>query len=163
MIHKAKTILVLLSAVVLAAALSPRSPRAQDYTGTRTGTIDSISKVEGTITLNVTLQGELAQPSNPELSTGVADPSEVTSFTDGKTQVLAGMPVALVIVSQGGSWTPTIGTVDSVVDPRHVVVRVDASALERTWQDPADASNTHKAGEYLQEGASVSIAGVTNQ
>lgn len=151
-----------LSLAVLALALSPLGWRAQDYASSRSGVIDSMANVEGVVTLNVTIQGELAQPSDSELSTGTADSSEVTTFTNGKTQVLVGMPVALAIVSQGGSWSPVIGTVDSIVDATHCVVRVDSGSLEQTWQDPSDGT-LHKAGDYLQQGASVSIMGVTQQ
>lgn len=161
--NKKRTVsLIALSFAVLgmAAALGVG---AQDYVSSRSGIIDTIAKVKGVITLSVTIEDELAQPSNPQLSTGVPDPSKVTSFTNGSTRVVTGMPVALVIVSRGATFTPVIGAVESVVDAGHCLVRVDSAALEKTWQDPADPGTPRKVGEYLKEGAAVSIVGVTNQ
>jgi hypothetical protein len=139
------------------------TPRAQDYASTRSGTVDGIARVEGEITLNVTIEAEQSQPSDPELSTGTPDDSEVTSFTTGSTQVVAGMPVSLVITRDGATFSPVIGSVESVVDATHCVVRVDPAALEQTWQDPSDANNVHKVGEYLSQGAAISLGGVTTQ
>lgn len=129
---------------------------------TRVGTIDHVTRGDGGIFLDVTLQGELAQPLNPQLSTGVPDPSQV--MDPGATQsvqVVAGMPVKLVIVKQGAVFRFAIGTVDAVTDKTHCHVRVDPGSLSQTFQDPTDDNATHSIGEYLKAGAFVAIWGVT--
>ena len=129
---------------------------------TRVGTIDQVTRGDGGTFLDVTLQGELAQPLNPQLSTGVPDPSQVMDPGATKAvQVVVGMPVKLVIVRQGAVFRFTIGTVDSVNDKTHCRVRVDPGSLNQKFQDPTDGNNSHSLGEYLKVGAYVAIWGVT--
>jgi hypothetical protein len=130
---------------------------------TRVGTIDQVTKGDSGIFLDVTLQGETAQPLNPQLSTGAPDPSQV--MDPGATrslQVAVGSPVKLVIVRQGAVFRFSIGTVDSVVDKAHCTVRVDSGSLNQTFQDPMDDNNVHSIGEFLKAGAYVAIWGVTS-
>ena len=104
-------------------------------------------KGDGGILLDVTVQSETSQPLNPQLSTGVADPSQVMDPGATKAvQVAVGSPVKLVIVKQGAVFRFAIGTVDSVLDKAHCTVRVDPGSLSQTFQDPADNNNVHKIG-----------------
>lgn len=129
---------------------------------TRVGTIDQVSKGDSGIFLDITVQDETAQPLNPQLSTGVPDPSQV--MDPGATpavQVAVGSPVKLVIVRQGAVFRFSIGTVDSVMDKAHCTVRVDPESLNQTFQDPTDDNNVHSIREFLKAGAFVAIWGVT--
>ena len=152
---------VLTAAVVLGGLVTLLPFRAED-SPQRQGVIDSIDRPEGKIYLNVTLVAENAQPSDPRLSTGVADPSKVTSYTDGKTKILVGSPVRLIITRQNAVFSPAIGVVDQVMDAQHCVIKVDQQLLEKLWQDPADGNSNHQVGDYLKAGATVAIYGVTN-
>ena len=153
---------LLLAASIFASLAVARKARAYDSPH-RQGTVDSIDRPDGKIYLNVTLIGEDASPSNPELSTGTADPSHITSLTpNGKTTIVVGSAVRLVITRQNSVYSPDLGVVDQVIDKTHCVVRVDPQLLDRTWQDPSDDNNTHKVGEYLKAGATVTIYGVVN-
>jgi hypothetical protein len=130
---------------------------------TRMGTVDRISKTDSATTLYVSIQGELDQPADPKLATGTADPSQI--MTPGGTtpsdKLAVGMPVKLVIVRQGAVFRYTIGTVDAVTDSLHCKVKVDRASLDRTFQDPTDDNKLHKIGEFLVEGASVAVWGIS--
>ena len=157
--------LVVISAALLLSAVAALTLHSQnDYgvTPARDGVIDGMATVNGSVTLNVTITGQTAQPSDPKLSTGVAKPSDIMTFSDDKTRILAGMPVSLVIEKSGAVWTPYIGVVESIVDGRRCVVKVDTEALKKTWRDPSDGNLVHKAGDYLHEGAKVSIMAASN-
>jgi hypothetical protein len=133
-----------------------------DDPATRLGSIDEITRGGGGVVLEVTLQSETAQPLNPQLSTGVPDPSQV--MDPGATpavQVAVGSPVKLVIVRQGAVFRFSIGTVDSVMDKAHCTVRVDPESLNQTFQDPTDDNNVNSIREFLKVGAFVAIWGVT--
>ena len=160
--NRGRFCLLMMFAALILAGLATARPLWADDSPQRQGVIDSIDRSQGKIYLNVTLGAENAQPSDPRLSTGVADPSQVTSYTDGKTTVLVGSPVRLLITGQNASFSPAIGVVDQIIDKHHCVVSVDLQLLERTWQDPADGNKVHKVGEYLKDGAAVAIYGVTN-
>ena len=130
---------------------------------TRVGSIDQVTRSDSGVFLEVTVQGETAQPLNSQLSTGVPDPSQVMDpGASPAVQVAAGSPVKLVIVRQGAVFRFTIGAVDSVLDKAHCTVRVDPESLNQTFQDPMDDNNTHKIGEFLKAGAYVAIWGVTS-
>ncbi len=160
---RTRVLLAALLWTVLLAGLMVARPARADDSPQRQGTIDSIDRPDGKIYLNVTLIGEDAAPANPELSTGTADPSHITSFTSGgKTKIAVGSPVRLVITRQDAVFSPDLGAVDQIIDKTHCVVRVDPQLLEQTWQDPADGNQTHKVGEYMKTGATVTIYGVTN-
>jgi hypothetical protein len=151
-----KRSLILLAALALLCAAP--CLRADDPT-TRVGSIDSVSNTDSGIYCDVTIQSELAQPSNPELSTGVAEPSEIMTpgGTTPSAQIAVGMPVKLVIVRQDAVFRFTIGVVDSVTDRHHCTIRVDPAALDQTFQDPVNDNQVRKAGEFLKVGAGVAI------
>ncbi len=129
---------------------------------TRVGTIDQVTRRDSGVFLDVTVQGETAQPLNSQLSTGVPDPSRVLDpGASPAVQVAVGSPVKLVIVRQGAVFRFSIGTVDAVMDKAHCTVRVDPESLNQTFQDPTDNNNAHKIGEFLKAGAYVAIWGVT--
>jgi hypothetical protein len=129
---------------------------------TRTGTIDAIRQTDNGIYFDATIQGELAQPLNPQLSTGTPDPSQIMDPSGGQqsVQLAAGMPVRLVIVRQNAVFRFMIGSVDQVLDRTHCTVRVDPAALNQTFQDPVNDNEIRKAGDFLKVGAFVAIWGV---
>jgi|WetSurMetagenome_2_1015567.scaffolds.fasta_scaffold04744_7 hypothetical protein len=150
-----RTLLLLSALTFLSAALCLLA----DDISTRVGTIDYVSMTDSGIYCDVTIQKEFAQPLNPELSTGTADPSQI--MTPGGTtptyQIAVGMPVKLVIVRQQAVFRFTIGVVDSMTDNLHCTVRVDPASLDQTFQDPVNDNQVRKAGEFLKVGAAVSI------
>ena len=155
-----RVLLMIAAATVLGVCLAPGA--WGEDPATRVGTIDQVTRGDSGISLDVTLQGETAQPLNPQLSTGVPKPSDVRYPGATKAvQVAAGMPVKLVVVRQGAVFRFAIGTVDSVADKTHCHVKVDPGSLSQTFQDPADGNNIHSLGEYLKAGAYVAIWGVT--
>jgi len=150
---------IVLCVVALAVSFLP-ALKAQTVRGAqRSGTVEQLDTVKGVITLKVVLAGEQAQPSDPDLSTGVPEPSQIMALTGGRTQVRLGMPVSLMVEKSGAVWCPYIGTVKSIADGTHCVVEVDRTALAKTWQDPSDQNQLHRAGEYLVVGASVLVMG----
>lgn len=102
------------------------------------GTVASIDERGGSTYLRATLD---ATAGGPEIA-----------------PVAEGMSVRLVIATRGGQFTPTIGTVESVKDATHIVVRVDPSSLEETWKDPSDLAE-HPVREYLKVGARIALEG----
>ena len=161
MAHPRRTLLILVTLAVSGLCLT-LGVLGEDP-ATRVGSIDQVTRGDSGIFLDVTVQGETAQPLNSQLSTGVADPSRV--MDPGATpavQVAVGSPVKLVIVRQGAVFRFSIGTVDSVMDKAHCTVRVDPGSLNQTFQDPMDDNNIHKIGEFLKAGAFVAIWGVTS-
>ncbi len=135
---------------------------ASGVLATRQGTIESISVLEGVTFLEVSIRSSFSQPSDPELSTGTSDASEIVNPARSMSSMLLGMPVRLIIQRSGAIFTPVVGTVDSVTDRGHCLVKVDATALEQTWKDPSDGNRVHKAGEYLKTGAVVSVTVVAS-
>ena len=159
MAHTGRVLLILAVTAVLGVCLAIAA--WGEDPATRVGTIDRVTRGDGGIFLDVTIQGELAQPLNPQLSTGVPDPSQV--MDPGATQavqVAVGMPVKLVIVRQGAVFRFTIGTVDSMDDKTHCRVKVDPGSLNQTFQDPADDNSVRSLGDFLKVGAYVAIWGV---
>lgn len=160
MAHRGRVLLILATLAVSGACLTV-GVLGEDP-ATRVGTVDQVNKGDSGIFLDVTVQGETAQPLNSQLSTGVPNPSQV--MDPGATpavQVAVGCPVKLVIVRQGAVFRFSIGTVDSVLDKAHCTVRVDPGSLSQTFQDPTDNNNVHNIGEFLKAGAYVAIWGVT--
>jgi len=151
-----KRFLVLLAALAL---LSVAPCLRADDPPTRVGTIDNVSKADSGIYCDVTVQKELAQPLNPEISTGTPDPSQVMvpGGAAPAVQIAVGMPVKLVIVRQNAVFRFTIGVVDSMTDNWHCTVRVDPASLDQTFQDPVNDNQVRKAGEFLKVGAPVAI------
>lgn len=153
-------VLFLVAASVLTFAVVLRA----DDPATRVGTIDDISNTDSGIYCDVTVQKELAQPLNPEISTGTADPSQIM-VPGGATpaaQIAVGMPVKLVIVRQNAVFRFTIGVVDTVTDNWHCTVRIDPAALDQTFQDPVNDNQVRKAGEFFKVGAAVAIWAVAS-
>ncbi len=149
-----------LAALALAAALAPCA-LAQEGPITRMGTIDRIVQKEGGLYLEVAIEGTLAQPSNPELSTGVPDPSQIKTLSSPTTDVVPGMPVRLIIERSGAMFRPEIGSVESMIGASRCIVKVAPGALDQTIQDPSKGNAVHKIGDYLKIGARVAIWGVT--
>ncbi|MGA9751738.1 MAG: hypothetical protein WBS54_08110 [Acidobacteriota bacterium] len=71
--------------------------------------------------------------------------------------------IPLVIQRQGAAFSPFIGAVDLVTDRGHCLVKGNAAALEKTWEDPSDDSRGNKASECLTTGAVVSVTDVASQ
>ena len=160
MSHRVRVLLILVTTAALGVCLTLGA--WGDDPATRVGTIDQVTRGDNGIFLDITVQGETAQPLNSQLSTGVPDPSQV--MDPGATpavQAAVGSPVKLVIVRQGAVFRFSIGAVDSVIDKRHCTVKVDPGSLSQTFQDPTDDNNVHKIGEFLKAGAYVAIVGVT--
>lgn len=149
-----------LAALALALAAAPAA-LAQEGPITRMGTIDRIVQKEGGLYLEVTIEPVLAQPSNPQLSTGVPSPSQTKTLSNPTTEAVPGMPVRLIIERSGAMFRPAIGTVQSMSDSSHCLVKVTPGALDQTIQDPSEGNAVHKIGDYLKTGATVAIWGVT--
>lgn len=128
--------------------------------GALKGTIDSIEKRASGTYFSVTLTGDADQPSGSNLTAPQPDPSSTTDLSSTTVKVVKGSPVQLYVERAGTTFTPTIGLVDSVADATHCTVKVDLSALEQTWQDSTDNNRSHKAEEYLQVGAKVTVLAV---
>jgi len=152
---------IALCSLLLGASLLPALWAQSHFGDRRSGNVEAVETVKGVLTLKVTLAPEQAQPADPELSTGVPDPSQIMSLTGGRTQVRAGMAVSLVIEQSGAVWTPYIGRVKSIADNTRCVVEVDPAALGKTWQDPSDQNKVHRAGDYLVVGATVLVMGTS--
>ena len=152
--RKATVRLGIYLAVILAAKFSVALSAQVDVS--IRGMVDSVEKRGNSIFLKVTIVPS-ASDSSPGVVKPEQDPSVTTDLSKERpARVTAGMPVKLDVQSAGGYFSPSIGTVESVTDASHCVVKVDPAAMDQGWQDPSDNSN-HKVKEYLKPGARVTI------